>query len=308
MCCNAGIPLSKKGLAKVCRNVTCNRDCKGAVLPLVLGILLAVTSLMAALLNVPGGLRRISLMHAQKQQAIYDAESALLAYLAGLPADYFEQDSLTLPHVVRGRLGPWADLSAKTDSFGELHVLAGITCDSMVLCLESNATRREILEGFKSNLEREILLAEGMVVKSGNRRFLGRAEMMSLRIESGDLSLDLEGATSVANFWVDGSAVIRGNALFDTLRIYAKGPIEFRGRNKVLWLEAFSEDRVDVSQNFEFSGVLVARTEVSMGKDVVAHYPSFMMPLPENSEVPYDSILIPDFIDGPLKPFAWSIR
>ena len=97
----------------------------GAVLPLVLGILLAVTILLTSLLQMPGGVRRVAMRSVQKQQQIYDAESALIAYLEGIPEGYFK-----LPKVERSRLGPWADLSASVDSNRSVHVLAGIACDS----------------------------------------------------------------------------------------------------------------------------------------------------------------------------------
>ena len=288
-------------------------DKSGAVLPLVLGILLAVSCLFASLLGVPGGVRRISLSFLEKQQSIYDAESALLAYLAGLPPDYFEKGvhPVRLPQVTRSREGPWADLSAKAASFGTVHVLAGIACDSVLGCLESNRARREIGSAFRDNLDREIRMRNGLEVKSGNRRFLGRLQPVSLRVESGDLSLDLDGNTSSACFWVDGSAVLRGNAVLDTLRIFAKGSIEFRGHVKVRFLEAFSEDRIEALQNFEYCGVMVSRGELSIGKDAVAHYPSLAMSLSEQfmpDRLSRDSLLIPDFVAGPLQPFLWKLK
>lgn len=289
---------------------------RGAVLPLVLGILLAVTLLLTSLLQLPGGVRRVALRHAQMQQQIYDAESALIACLEGFPEDYFK-----LPKVDRSRLGPWTDLSAEVDSIRSVHVLAGIACDSGCNMLKSHKLRREIYEGFKQQLNQEIMLVKlplKLEIKSGNRRILGRdtgqIPSTALQVLDGDLTLDLEGEIPSGRFIADGSVKIRGNVVFDTLRVYARGPLTFRGRLKARFLEAFSEDRIEISSGVEFSGVAIARHEVAFpnGADKVRmRYPSFVMAA-ESANLPLeskqDSILIPDFISGDLKPFQWSLR
>ena len=284
----------------------------GAVLPLVIGILLAVTILLTSLLQMPGGVRRVAVRSAQKQQQIYDAESALIAYLEGFPEGYFK-----LPKVERGRLGPWADLSASVDSIRSIHVLAGIACDSACNVLKSAKFRREIYEGFKQQLNQEIMLVKPplkLEIKSGNRRLFGRIPSKALQVLDGDLTLDLEGEISSGRFIGDGFVEIRGNAVFDTLRVYARGPLTFRGRLKARFLEAFSEDRIEISSGVEFSGVAIARHEVTFpnGADkVMMHYPSFVMAA-ESANLPLeleqDSVLVPDFISGDLKPFVWNIK
>jgi hypothetical protein len=285
-------------------------------LPLVLGILLAVTLLLTSLLQLPGGVRRVALRHAQMQQQIYDAESALIACLEDFPEDYFK-----LPKVDRSRLGPWTDLSAEVDSIRSVHVLAGIACDSACNMLKSHKLRREIYEGFKQQLNREIMLVKlplKLEIKSGNRRILGRdtgqIPSTALQVLDGDLTLDLEGEIPSGRFIADGSVKIRGNVVFDTLRVYARGPLTFRGRLKARFLEAFSEDRIEISSGVEFSGVAIARHEVAFpnGADKVRmRYPSFVMAA-ESANLPLDlkldSVLIPDFIDGNLHPFQWSLR
>lgn len=288
----------------------------GAVLPLVLGILLAVTILLTSLLQMPGGVRRVAMHRAQKQQQIYNAESALIAYLEGFPEGYFK-----LPKVDRGRLGPWADLSAPVDSSRSIHVLAGIACDSACNMLKSPKLRRKIYEDFKQQLNREIMLVKPplkLEIKSGNRRIFsrdgGRIPSKALQVLDGDLSLDLEGEIPSGRFIADGSVEIRGNAVFDTLRVYARGPLVFRGRLKARFLEAFSEDRIEISSGVEFSGVAIARHEIAFpngaGK-VRMRNPSFVMAA-ESANLPLeleqDSVLIPDFIPGDLKPFQWRLN
>lgn len=301
------------------------KDRCGAVLPLVLGILLAVTLLLTSLLQMPGGVRRVALRQLQKQQRIYDAESALITNLSGLPADFFERPpwNRALPKVERGRLGPWATLSAPLPSATKpfragdavaIQVLAGVPCDSVCSLLNSYEHRREIYEGFRQELIREITMAKpplSLKVKSGNRRFLGRMQPMSLWVQEGDLTLNLDGETSSARFRVDGSAEVRGSVSFDTLRIYARGPISLRGNVRVRWLEAFSEDRIEISQDFEFSGVIVALHEVLFPngvKKVRRRYPSFVMSLESAERPDLDSMLVPAFVWGQLQPFEWNLK
>lgn len=294
----------------------------GAVLPLVLGILLAVTILLTSLLQMPGGVRRVAMRSVQKQEQIYDAESALIAYLEGFPEGYFK-----LPKVERSRLGPWADLSVSVDSNRSVHVLAGIACDSACNMLKSPKLRREIYEGFKQQLNQEVMLVKPplkLEIKSGNRRILGRETLgripsTALQVLNGDLTLDLEGEIPSGRFIADGSIEVRGRAEYDTLRVYARGPIYIRGSLlrgsvKIRFLEAFSEDRIEFSSGVEFSGVAIARHEVAFpnGADKVKmHFPSFVMEA-ESTNLPLDlkldSVLIPDFISGDLKPFVWNIK
>ena len=300
---------------------------KGAVLPLVLGILLTVTLLLTSLLQMPGGVRRVAMHRAQKQQQIYDAESALIAYLEGFPDGFFKSEpwNVALPKVERSRRGPWADLSTPVGD-GRLHVLAGIACDSACNMLKSPKLRREIYEGFRLLLNQEITMVRpplALQIKSGNRRILGHvsAHSQALWVQEGDLLLDMEsGATGAeplsGRFMTDGAIDVRGSGDFDTLRVYARGPLYLRGSLlrgpvKIRWLEAFSEDRIEITQGVVFSGVAIARHEVVLlgsARPAATRYPSFIMAL-ESSEIPVvDSVLVPDFIPGNLKAFQWSLR
>jgi hypothetical protein len=308
---------------------------RGAVLPLVLGILLAVTFLLTSLLQMPGGVRRVAMHRAQKQQQIYDAESALLAYLEGFPEHFFEGEpwNVALPSVERSRLGPWAQLSVNLpaptgEASSRLQVLAGVACDSACNMLKSPKLRHEIYEGFKQQLNREITMVRpplALEIKSGNRRYFGRDFPQALWVQEGDLLLDLDGGENSAaqafsgRFIADGSIDVRGSADVDTLRVYARGPIYLRGSLlrgsvKIKWLEAFSEDRIEISRGVEFSGIAIARHEVAFPNGVgkaQMRYPSFVTAA-ESADLPLDlkldSILIPDFIDGDLKPFEWRLQ
>ena len=64
----------------------------------------------------------------------------------------------------------------------------------------------------------------------------------------------------------------------------------------------------------EFSGVAIARHEVAFpnGADKVKmHFPSFVMAAESANpaqELKTDSVLVPDFIPGDLKPFVWNVK
>ena len=110
---------------------------------------------------------------------------------------------------------------------------------------------------------------------------------------------------------VDGAVELRGSAVFDTLRVYARGPLTIRGRTKVRWLEAFSEDRVEISGGVEFSGVVAARCEVIFPdgmRKVRLRYPSFVLSLESSETAAADSMLLPGFVDGILRPFEWRME
>lgn len=282
---------------------------RGAILPFVMGIVLAVTLLLTSLLQMPGGMRLSALRYLKKQQEVYDAESALLAYLNGFPEGYFKCApwNVSLPKVNLKRLGPWAELSSEN-----VHVLAGVVYDSATF--RSYEVRRKIYEGFRQVLNDEIKMAlppMALQIKSGNRRVGGRLSMASLWVQDGDLTLNLDGKVLSCRFLVDGSAEVRGSAVFDTLRIYSRGPLYLRGNLKVRWLEAFSENGVEISQGIDFSGVIVARHEVAFRNGfnkVSARKPFFVMAL-ENSEMSsIGSSLAPNFIPGKLKPFEWKLK
>ena len=140
-----------------------------------------------------------------------------------------------------------------------------------------------------------------------------------MQVLDGDLTLDLDGEIPSGRFIADGSIEVRGRAEYDTLRVYARGPIYIRGSLlrgsvKIRFLEAFSEDRIEISSGVEFSGVAIARHEVAFpnGADkVMMHYPSFVMAAESANpaqELKTDSVLVPDFISGDLKPFVWNIK
>lgn len=247
------------------------------MLSLVLGIVLAVTCMLTALKQAPGGVRRVVLQKEKLLQSIYDEESAILANLKGIPGDYFENETWEwkLPKVSRNMRGLWMDVSSD-----HVHAISGIFVKDTSLV--PFGQRRIVADGFKTILKREILTAENLQTKSGNRRLFGEARDLSLQVLDGDLYLDLSGHAACGNFFASGSLTLKGAASFDTLRLYSLGPLKVAGAVSARYVEAYSGDAVELSRDFKFSGLVVGPS-------------TFVM----------SSNLLPAFVDGELVPFQW---
>lgn len=251
------------------------------MLALVTGIVLAVTLMLTALMNLPGGVRRTELRMERELQLVYYQESAVLAYLAGFPQGYFREApwNVDLPSVERSLHGPWVELAS-----GSVHVLAGVRSHEM-----SPAESRDVVEGVRQAVDREIQKSPELKVLSGNRRLLGPARSENLMVLDGDLLVDMAGGKSlVGNFRAGGSLTVKGDAHYDTLRVYSAGPLFLLGKVSTDWLEAYSGDRIEMSRDFRFAGVLASPEKV-VGL--------------QNG----DSIL-PAFARGELVPFEWRTR
>lgn len=250
------------------------------MLSLVLGIILAVTCMMTALMQTTGGVRQVVLNSEKSLQNIYDEESAILANLSGFPEDYFEKGNWAwkMPRVSREMRGLWLDVHGN-----HVHALSGVFVKDTSLVPAGQ--RRSVADGFRTILKNEILSAKGLQRKSGNRRIIGEARDLSLFVEDGDLYLDLSGHAALGNFYSSGSLTLKGSAVFDTLRLYAVGPLKVAGNVSTRYLEAYSGDLVELSRDFEFSGLVVAPS-------------TFVTTMS----------LLPAFVGGRLVPFLWELQ
>lgn len=272
----------------------------GAVLPVVVSVLLCASLMAMALIRMPGGVLRASKKLESKMQNIYDAESEILKFIHGLPETRVSASSV----------GPWLELSIDAGERNRLVVLAGRQNDSI-----SRGQKREMVERFRLNLNREILMSRNIKIKSGNRRLMGAAKDSNLVVENGDLWVDLFGAARVCHFKSYASITVRGSAVFDTLRLYAVGPLILSGNIKVKWLEAYSADRIEVMGEVAFSGVLAANNQVLLRQHALARFPSSLLSL--NASVNYEqknvegTLLLPVSEDeghSELIPFSWNLK
>lgn len=226
-------------------------DRRGFVLPFVLVILLALGILFQGLLHATGGLRRYADRVAREAVGIYAAESAIVAFLHGLPPADVAVES------AEGAFWGSACASVVADSLREPPRVCAL------YGTRYSRFRFEEWMSFVQNLRRG--LRDGIAGDprlrhlSGNRRFFTLDSSAAFRIENGDLYLDMEGYVRSASFDVDGNVVMKGSARFDTLRIFAHGNVELGGRVSAAYLEVVSDAFVEARSEFRFSGGLYGR-------------------------------------------------
>lgn len=235
-------------------------DKRGFALTFVLTIILALTILYAGLLRVPGGLSRQTARYARDVQAVYDAESAIIANLSGFPDGFFAG----LPPVSAEVDGPWGRICASglCASYGTRY--SRLRFDDWYTAMTQ----------YRASLRESIAMAKGFRVVSGNRRIFRLDSSVALHISDGDLKLDFDTHVPSAAFLVDGSVSVKGRARFDTLRVYSEGDVNFGGEVSVAHLEVYSGASLEVRSSFRFSGLLYARSGVTIRDRVRADFPS----------------------------------
>ncbi|MBR4915573.1 MAG: hypothetical protein IKZ45_00615 [Fibrobacter sp.] len=257
----------------------------GFVLGLVLVLILSLTILFGCLLASAGGLSRQVSRYEQKVQALYDAESAIIANLAGVPDGFFAG----LPPVSADVVGPWGRVCASPRSGA--HPVPANTVHpapaNLELCAEYGTRYSRLrfddwyaaMSQYRASLRESITAAMGLRVLSGNRRFFRLDSSVAFHIADGDLLLDLDTRVSSAAFLVDGSAQVKGRASFDTLRIYAAGEVGLGGDVSVAHLEVYSGASLEVRSSFRFTGLLFARDQVTIRERARAGFPSVAVAL-----------------------------
>ncbi len=248
-------------------------DKRGFALTFILVIILALTILYAGLLRIPGGLSRQTARYVADVQAVYDAESAIIANLSGFPDGFF----VGLPHVSAELDGPWGLMCAPM-----AHKTPTASARDGLLCAEygTRYTRRRfeewftVLSAYRSDLRERIGGSPRFREVSGNRRFFRLDSSVALHVSDGDLTLDFDTHVPSAAFIVDGSVNVKGRARFDTLRIFADGDIRLGGEVSATRLEVYSGGSIEVFSRFRFSGMLAARREILLRDRVRAVFPS----------------------------------
>lgn len=267
-------------------------ECKrGFVLGFVLTLILSLTILFGCLLRVPGSVLRYTNRYAREVQTVYDAESAIIANLSGLPDGFFAG----LPPVYAESEGPWGRVCAPLQA-GAHSIPANISLplsanSSRSLCA-SYGTRYSRLRfddwytamtQYRAALRESITMARGFRVMSGNRRIFRLDTAIALHVADGDLTLDFDTRVPSAAFLVDGSVNVKGRARFDTLRIYSEGDVTLGGEVTVAHLEVYSGASLEVHSSFRFSGLLYARDVVTIRDRVRADFPSVAVSLGSGS-------------------------
>ena len=263
-------------------------ECKrGFVLGFVLTLILSLTILFGCLLRVPGSVLRYTNHYAREVQAVYDAESALIANLSGFPDGFFAG----LPPLYAESDGPWERVCAPLQA-GAHSIPANISHplpanSSRSLCANYGTRYSRLrfddwytaMTQYRAALRESITTARGFRVMSGNRRIFRLDSAIALHVSDGDLTLDFDTRVPSAAFLVDGSVNVKGRARFDTLRIYSEGEVTLGGEVSVAHLEVYSGASLEVISFFRFSGLLYARDVVTIRDRVRADFPSVAVSL-----------------------------
>ena len=281
---------------------------RGFVLPLVAVLLLSLTLLFTTLLKSAGHMNPVYARFKSDFENFYKAESAVLLHLQGFPSGYYPE----LPPVQAAPFGPWericasavADSSGKASGVGELCFVAGTEPHDVSFWEWSNG-----MSAYRADLEKRLQEMTAEKDLYGNRRYFQGEQFMSGAIHHGDLEMDFDGAVPSANFWVEGTVLVRGKAHFDTLRLYSLGDVVFQGEMSVGYLELFTRGGFRAEGDACFRGVVLA-SSFRMQDRARSLFPTAIMATwsesdenetAQNSEDDPGGILFPAFIEGKRK-------
>lgn len=255
----------------------------GYVLPLVLGVVLAVSCLLSTLLGVPGGLRRYVFKSKTEIQGIYNAESSIMAYLYRAPLNE------SVAPVDARLLGPYREICAEVR-------MGSPDISSRRLCVQTvgrfHALRyadwQKWAGSYRSRLYESLEGAVNLRHLSGNRRFFALDSSVSLHVHDGDAELNIDGRVPVVNLLVDGSVSVSGNASYDTLRIFSQGNVTVKGGVKIVFLEIFAGGPVEIAGNATFRGIVLSTQKFVLENRSQGLYPSFAIAMGYND--PYGEL------------------
>lgn len=237
---------------------------RGSALPVVLAVLLAVSIMLAGLLQLPFAASRYALRKAEFTSGAYLAESAIILRLAGFPQGYFKD----FPRVSERVVGPWLELRA-----GSLMALAGK--ERLGGERPAYADWADGAEAYRRSLLSRVETVCAKV--SGNRRFFKTEPRMHYCIESGDLTVNADGYSNSMSFFVEGSVVMKGAFYVDSLWIFAKGPVSIGGNVRAKWVEIYSDEDVLVEGDAVLRAHMWGRLGVRFSGKALAYFPSVVL-------------------------------
>lgn len=281
---------------------------RGFVLPLVAVLLLSLTLLFTTLLKSAGHMNPVYARFKSDFENFYKAESAVLLHLQGFPSGYYPE----LPPVQAEPFGPWekicasavVDSSGKAPGVGELCFVAGTEPHDVSFWEWSNG-----MSAYRADLEKRLQEMTAEKDLYGNKRYFQAEQFMSGAIHQGDLEMNFSDSVRSASFWVEGSVLIRGQAHFDTLRLYSLGDVVFQGEMSVGYLELFTRGGFRAEEDACFRGVVLA-SSFRMQDRARSLFPTAIVATwsesdenetAQNSEDDPGGILFPAFIEGKRK-------
>ena len=281
---------------------------RGFVLPLVAVLLLSLTLLFTTLLKSAGHMNPVYARFKSDFENFYKAESAVLLHLQGFPSGYYPE----LPPVQAEPFGPWekicasavVDSSGKASGVGELCFVAGTEPHDVSFWEWSNG-----ISAYRADLEKRLQEMTAEKDLYGNKRYFQAEQFMSGAIHQGDLEMNFSDSVRSASFWVEGTALVRGKAHFDTLRLYSLGDVVFQGEMSVGYLELFTRGGFRAEGDVRFRGVVLA-SSFRMQDRARSLFPTAIVATwsesdendtAQNSEDDPGGILFPAFIEGKRK-------
>ncbi len=281
---------------------------RGFVLPLVAVLLLSLTLLFTTLLKSAGHMNPVYARFKSDFENFYKAESAVLLHLQGFPSGYYPE----LPPVQAEPFGPWEkicasavmDSSGKASGVGELCFVAGTEPHDVSFWEWSNG-----ISAYRADLEKRLQEMTAEKDLYGNKRYFQAEQFMSGAIHQGDLEMNFSDSVRSASFWVEGTALIRGRAHFDTLRLYSLDDVVFQGEISVGYLELFTRGGFRAEGDACFRGVVLA-SSFRMQDRARSLFPTAIVATwsesdendtAQNSEDDPGGILFPAFIEGKRK-------
>ena len=266
-------------------------------------LLLSLTLLFTALLKTGGKLNPVLLRYKSDFDAFYKAESAVLLHLHGFPSGYYPE----LPRVQTESFGPWEKICAVSET-GKLNkdfcFVAGTEPHDVSFWDWSNG-----ISNYRTDLEKRVLESASENSLYGNRRYFQGEPFMSGAVHYGDLEMSFSDSVRSANFWVEGTVLIRGSAHFDTLRLYSLGDVVFQGEVSVGYLELFTQGGFRAEGEACFRGMVLA-SSFRMRDHARSLFPTAIVATwneNDEDETAQDSVgnpeelLFPAFIDGRRK-------
>lgn len=245
----------------------------GFVLPLIFVIFLCLGICVASMFYLPMNTNRVMLKKAREMQCLYNAESSIVASLAGFPDGYFQE----LPVVKRLQNGPYGNICAPVEASCQIGTKK--ICVSVVerfRNIPANEWMRAT-ERYRKEFHSHIVLNVRDSV-SGNKRFFRLPAFHSLRILNGDLLLDAPDSVRSAAYLVDGNVTVKGTAFFDTLRIYSRGIVSIGENVAVNHLEVVGTE-IELVGNARVRGLLLASRRIECSGRAEARFPSFAVAL-----------------------------
>jgi len=281
---------------------------RGFVLPLVAVLLVSLTLLFTTLLKSAGHMNPVYARFKSDFENFYKAESAVLLHLQGFPSGYYPE----LPPVQAAPFGPWEKIcasavvnsSGKASGVGELCFVAGTEPHDVSFWEWSNG-----ISAYRADLEKRLQEMTAEKDLYGNRRYFQGEQFMSGAIHHGDLEMNFSDSVRSASFWVEGTALIRGRAHFDTLRLYSLGDVVFQGEMSVGYLELFTRGGFRAEGDVRFRGMVLA-SSFRMQDRARSLFPTAIVATwsesdendtAQNSEDDPGGILFPAFIEGKRK-------